>query len=359
MYEDQTYDVILTRMLARVSDKVDKREGSLVFDALAPIAAELSQFYVELNINTNLSFADTATDEYLTRRTAEFGVNREEATKARRKGEFFDSNDMPMAIPLGSRYGIGGLVYAALEQISTGVYILECETAGVVGNQQFGDLLPITQVDGLAGAELTDVLVPGEEEEENETLRTRYYEVVNEPSYGGNIADYKAKINAIDGVGGTKVFPTWSGGGTVKCVIITSDWSVPSSELISEVQTVVDPELNQGDGLGQAPIGHTVTIAGSSGVTVNVETTLTLTDGVTIEQVQDDIEVTIEEYLLEQRAGWASHSQITVRIAQIESRILAVQGVEDIAGTKLNGTEANLVLSQVEIPLAGTVTLNE
>ncbi|MDQ7096373.1 baseplate J/gp47 family protein [Desulfosporosinus sp. PR] len=196
MYEDQTYDAILTRMLARVSDKVDKREGSLVFDALAAVAAELAQFYVELNINTTLSFADTATDEYLTRRTAEFGVNREEATKAQRKGEFFDSNGMPMDIPLGSRYGIGGLAYTALEQISTGVYILECETAGVVGNQQFGNLLPIIQVDGLARAELEDVLVPGEEEEENETLRTRYYEVVNEPSYGGKGYIYSILISS-------------------------------------------------------------------------------------------------------------------------------------------------------------------
>ncbi|AFL99534.1 putative phage Mu protein gp47-like protein [Desulfitobacterium dehalogenans ATCC 51507] len=359
MYENQTYDTILARMLTRVPNTVDKREGSLIFDALAPAAAELAQAYAELDINNNLIFADTASEEYLTRRAAEFGINRKEATKARRRGEFFDNTNAPLNIPIGSRYSIGGLNYTAIEQISTGVFALECETSGTAGNRQFGTLLPITYVNDLARAELTDVLVPGEDEETDEALRSRYYETVNEPAFGGNIADYKQKINAINGVGGTKVFPTWAGGGTVKCTIIAADWEEPSPALVEEVQTIIDPEENQGEGLGQAPIGHAVTISGVDVVTVNVETTLTLAPGVTPGQVQSDVEAVIEAYLLEQRKTWAAQTQIIVRTAQIDARMLTVQGVEDVSGTMLNGVDANLVLDEEEIPSLGTVVINE
>ena len=41
MYENVTYEDILQRMLDRVPDSMDKREGSIIYDALAPAAVEL------------------------------------------------------------------------------------------------------------------------------------------------------------------------------------------------------------------------------------------------------------------------------------------------------------------------------
>ena len=34
MYEDTTYEAIRDRMLARVADKFDKREGSVIWDTV-------------------------------------------------------------------------------------------------------------------------------------------------------------------------------------------------------------------------------------------------------------------------------------------------------------------------------------
>lgn len=357
MYESQTYAVILQRMLDRVPNDIDKREGSVIYDALAPAAAELAQMYIELDVNYNLSFADTASGEELSRRTAEFGVNRQPATKAIRQGEFYGSGNVLMNIPIGSRFSIESVNYVAVEQISTGVYRLECETAGVVGNQHFGALLPIQVINGLVRAEITDVIVPGEDEETDDALRQRYYEAVNEPPFGGNVADYKQKINSIDGVGAVKVFPVWQGGGTVKCTIIASDWSVPSQQLVDDVQEQIDP-TPQGKGLGQAPIGHTVTIAGVEALTIDVETTVTLEDGVTPGQVQEPIEQAVEAYLLGLCQGWADEEQIIVRVALIEAAILGVPSVIDVADTTLNGSASNITLDQEEIPTLGTVTIH-
>lgn len=358
MYEHQTYEAILQRMLDRVPADIDKRPGSVIYDALAPAAAELAQLYAELDINLNLSFADTASGEYLSRRAAEFGVIRRPATKARRQGMFYASGDVPMDVPIGSRFGIDGLIYAAISKVSVGVYVLECETSGTVGNQPFGALLPIEYVAGLVRAELGAVLVPGEDEEDDESLRQRYYAAINEPAFGGNVADYKQKIGVMEGVGGVKVFPVWQGGGTVKCTIIASDWSAPAPTLVSEVQEAIDPPP-QGKGYGLAPIGHQVTIAGVQPVTINVETTVTLANGVNVGQVQGPIEEVIEVYLLNLRKEWADQSQLVVRISQIEAAILTVPGVIDVTGTKLNGSAANVTLDAEEIPVLGTVIVHE
>lgn len=358
MYEQQTYDAILNRMLARVPGDVDKREGSIIYDALAPAAAELAQMYVELDINYNLSFADTATGDFLSRITAQFGVNRQPATAAVRKGLFYGSGSAPMDVPIGSRYSINGLNFIVTEKITTGSFRLECETAGVVGNQAFGALLPIVGVSGLVSAELADVLVPGEDEETDESLRARYYETVNEPAFGGNVADYRQTIGGMAGVGAVKITPAWNGGGTVLATLIAADWSEPSPELIDEVQTAIDPTVNGGLGYGLAPIGHEVTIAGVQDLTINIATTVALASSITVGQVQSDIEAVIDAYLLELRQDWANQAQLIVRISQIEARILTVQGIDDVTGTTLNGIAANATLDSDEIPVLGTVTVN-
>lgn len=359
MYELQTYGTILKRMLDRVPSNVDKREGSIIYDALAPAAMELAAMYTEIDTSINLSYADTAVGAYLERRAAEHGVTRQPATKAKRKGLFYGAGSTPVDVPLGSRFAIGDVRYVVISRLALGQFVLECETAGVIGNQPYGTLLPLDFIGGLVRAELADVIAPGEEAETDAALRARFFEVINEQPFGGNVTDYKQKIGAIPGVGGVKIFPAWMGGGTVKATLIASDFGEPSPELVDEVQTVIDPTVNSGEGIGLAPIGHQVTIAAVSGVTINVETTLTLAAGVTLGQVQDEVEEVITAYLLSLRQTWADETQLIVRVSQLEARILTVSGIADIAGTTLNGGAGNVTLAAEEIPVLGTVTLHD
>ena len=48
--DEMTFDYIMNRMLESVPDTVDKREGSIIYDALAPAAAELVKCYMELDV---------------------------------------------------------------------------------------------------------------------------------------------------------------------------------------------------------------------------------------------------------------------------------------------------------------------
>ncbi len=63
-------------MLENVPSTIDKREGSVMYDALAPAAAELAKAYIELDWMYEQMFANTANREYLIRRCAERGIDR-------------------------------------------------------------------------------------------------------------------------------------------------------------------------------------------------------------------------------------------------------------------------------------------
>ena len=65
MYENVTFENIMERVLARIPSAMDKREGSVIYDAIAPAAIELQNIYIELDTVLNETFADTATLYYL------------------------------------------------------------------------------------------------------------------------------------------------------------------------------------------------------------------------------------------------------------------------------------------------------
>ena len=351
MYEEITYEEILDRMLERVPDSIDKREGSVIYDALAPAAVELMQMYIELDTILQVTFADTSMGEFLDRRCAERGIIRNQATKAILKGEFTPGN---IPIEVGTRFSCEELDYVVTSKIADGVYQMTCETSGIVGNTNFGQMIPIDYIDGLETCYLTEVLIPGEDEESDDDLRERYFETFETKPYGGNIKDYVEKTNAISGVGSTKVTPVWKGGGTVLLTITDSNFDKASSTLVSTVQNEIDP--NSGDGSGIAPIGHKVTVKSASEKSVNVTTSITFDEGYSFNTLKTEIENSIKEYLLSLRRQWASQTSSVVRISQIETKILAIHGVLDIANTKINGSASNLSCGTYEIPVFGGVS---
>ena len=353
MYENITFESILKRMLDRIPNNFDKREGSVIYDALASAAIEFQNMYIHNDTVLNESFADTQSREYLIKRCAERGIHVQEATYAIRQGEF------NMDVPIGSRFSLNQLNYVVTEKIENGVFKLQCEKAGSEGNLESGTLIPIDYINGLHAANLTDILVPGEDEEETEHLRQRYFDSLDSQAFGGNVADYKEKVKSLDGVGGVKVHPVWNGGGTVKVVFTDSTYAKPSGILVNAVQEKTDPSPNQGVGAGFAPIGHVVTVVGCDEVVVNINTKITFQGGWNWESIKPYVENVIDEYFTELSATWDSLNEnegLTVRISQIETRLLDLTGILDIGNTTLNGATQNLTIGADAIPVRGVVT---
>lgn len=358
MYEHLTYEELLKRKLERVPSDVDKREGSIIQDALAPNAYESKQMYIAADVVLNETYADTASRPYLIRRAAERGIVPYPATYAILKGEF------DIEIPIGTRFNLEELNYVVIERIENYNYKLQCETIGAIGNRYFGNLIPIDEkgIENLKMAKLTELLVPGEDEEDTEAFRKRYYKSFESLAFGGNVADYKDRAHKIQGLGGVKIYPVWHGGGTVKLVILSladgqiPAYQVPTVEFVNEVQEIVDPEANHGQGLGTAPVGHYVTVVGVTPSIINIETTIIYESGFTWADVQESVRATIDKYFDEVNKTWEDSEYLVVRLTHLETRLLDVSGIIDVTHTKLNGAEENLQLGADCIAVRGTVS---
>lgn len=366
-FAGQTYTNILAAMLARVSSTYDKRDGSFIQTALAPAAYALEEYYMALNLVQGSGFVQTAVGPALDNLAVIAGLTRYPASSAVRLGTF------NVAVPIGARFStIGGedsinfVVTAATSNPLQ--FQLTAETPGTIGNDYTGSVLPITFVSGLTSSEITDILVPGDEEETDDAFRERLISALNERPFGGNIASYREAILGIDGVGDVQVYPTWNGGGTVKCSILGSDYNPASATLVSNVQNAIDPPPG-GTGLGTAPIGAQVTIVAPSPVTVNVSASITLAPGFTLDQVKPLVTTAISDYLLSVRKDWGTPVSQTevlyssdVYLSRILAAILTVDGVVNTANVKLNDVAADLNLTETgvtqEVPIMGAVTLN-
>lgn len=350
--DEMTFDYIMNRMLESVPDTVDKREGSIIYDALAPAAAELAKAYMELDVVMDETFVDTASLQYLMLRCKERGVAIQGETAAVIEGVFTPSS---VELTAGLRFNCDEVNYTITEKISAGHYKLEAETLGTVGNKYTGLLLPIQTVNGLETAQIAAVLIPAEDGDTTDTLREKYYASIDGEAFGGNVADYREKVNAITGVGGVKVYPVWNGGGTVKLTIIASDFTAPSTELISKVQTAIDPEQNHGEGLGLAPIGHTVTVTGAKYADLTITANVTFAAGWNWDNGKSQLVSAANAYLNELCKAWADSETTVVRISQIETHLLTADCVVDVDGTTVNGDIKNIELAADEIPRLSTI----
>lgn len=357
MYENKTYENLLADMLYRVNSKYDKREGSMIYDGVAPAAFEFAEAYIMARAIIKQTYAKTADRDFLALRAIEFNIVPREATYAEVKGKF------SQAVDIGTRFNYEDLNFRVTDVIdlSNNEFKLICETPGAKGNYCIGRITPINTIPGLQNAEIKEVLVPGQEEEDTEAFRERYIRALKSKAYGGNGADYKEKVLTIAGTGGSKIYRCWNGGGTVKVVIINNEFNKPSQELVKEVQNAFDPTPNKGKGYGLAPIGHTVTVEAAQEVVINYEIPVVMTAGHESNEIKEELTKRIEERLKARRKEWTTQDEnqyLTIRTSIVTSLAVDLDKVVDVGDIKINGQKVKrLDLQPNQIPKLGTVTL--
>ncbi len=363
----KTYKELLSAMLNRVPNTYDKRDTSPIPTALGPVAWALEGFYLALYSAQSQAYIQTAVGESLDLLAVVAGIARDQASPAVRLGIF------NAAVPIGSRFstvnGAESVNFTVTADTDTvNQYQLTAETPGSIGNDYVGPILPITTIPGLTSAQITSILIPGENEESDEDFRARIILALQDPPFGGNIASYR-ELESMDGVGAIQVWPVWNGGGTVKLSVIGSDYLPASSELVEAVQNEVDPPPYQGLGVGLAPIGAKVTVVAPEAVSVDVSATVTVSPGMELGQVEPLISAALEAYLATVRKNWGKSISISplqynsdVYLSRVTAAMISVDGVLNVTDVTLNGTAADLTLTETgqtqQIPVLGTVTLN-
>lgn len=342
MEETQSFDSIMNRMLDSVPANIDKREGSVIYCALAPAAAELAQMYDAIKDIINETFPDTASRLYLSKMAAERGIYAHNATNAILKAEFDKEVNML------SRFSGGALNYKVIESMGESgeryYYKVMCETPGTVGNSYLGTLIPVEEIPGLKSAQIIEILIHGEDDETTDDFRARYINSVKYPRFGGNTADYMDYLSQFSDVGGGKIYPAWNGGGTVKVVFVNAQYEIPNDTLVAYVKEQLDPIDYEGLGYGMAPIGHIVTVEAAKNETINISLNCTFVKGYDWDDVETDVVDCINKYFSELNSEWSNFEDINtlvIRVSQIEKRLLELNGILDVSGTKINGLEKN------------------
>lgn len=366
--EGYDFDYFINKALEKVPEGIDKREGSIIYDALAPACYQLASFIFDLKNILLETFVQTASGQYLDYRAEETGLERIPATNAIVRAKFTGQNESPFSLAIGSRFSSVGdnpIYYQVILEESPGMYRMKAEQSGTQGNKYIGTLLPLDNFNGLVGATLTNVLIPARDTESDDELRVRILNAREVVSFGGNINDYIDLTMGIDGVGAVQVYPIWQGGGTVKLVILDNSFNGASSELVEKVQGIIDPK-KEGLGIGYAPIGHTVTVASPSNKQIDIGFTLTLSSGIMLEQVRSNVEKVIREHFLSVRKKWANRVEnqydCWIFRSQITAAILTVPGVANVQSLTLNGQQNDIKMradnEKQELPILGTVSIS-
>ena len=338
---------ILNELLSYVPDELDKRNGSVIYTALAPVAIRFARLEKGNDSVLDEAYADTASLEKVILKAKERRIEYHDAEKAvieavinladgdvLNGGERFFTQDGKVKYRVATVSDDGG------------TYQLECEDFGTAGNIERGQLIFDGRGVTVISAEITGIFTYGRDAETRESLLKRYDDSFKVAAFGGNKTEYREKcIESVDGVGGVQVRRAWNGGGTVKLVVVGVDYGAVSDDIVNTAQQLFDPVvdgIHTGEGV-YSVIGHVVTVCSADEVRINITTTIEYENDASWDDLADSVKDVLREYLSSVCKNWAENGRAVVRISKIESIISSVNGIVDAYDTTVNGSPSNLV----------------
>lgn len=337
MATQETFDDIMNEMLGEISDKYDKRPGSIIYNALAPVALKIASKNVEINEIENQVYPDTATGTRLEKKAAEEGLERKEPRAVQREAVF-----EPIIPPAGTRFFTTNGLFWILVNDNT----VECETAGYAGNEtKTGDnLVPTEYIEGLERAVLGEIKTFGANSEGDEELRKRLFDEYQNKKNNSNKAQIKSWAQEVQGVGDAKVISLWDGPNTVKVIIVDEEKKPAQPALVEEVQQYLDPLGYPGQGEGVADIGTLVTVIPASALDISVSVRVMTNED--INGIQEVFTTSLDNYRKQ-----IVFVEDEVKYNYIGSLLMGIEGVEDYQELKLNGGTSNIAIPNESVPI--------
>lgn len=337
----------MARMIARLPSDLDVSEGSYLWDALAPVAAEVAQMKLEAQEILKRAFVQYSYGSYVDIRVADRGVVRKPAYEA--TGQVQVTGTPGTLIPVGTEFStttdlVSGTpavefvsaTQAVIDAGGVGLIDIKAWVPGISGNVPANTIVqliapPISGVTAVTNPEATS---GGMSEEGDEELIYRYLELVQKPPGTGNKGDYVHWAKGVAGVGDAISIPLWNGPGTVKVVIVDGDGAPANSTLVQQVQDIICPV--PGIGAGQAPVGANVVVTAPIIVAIDVSATLIYTSGYDPATVNVNVEAAIDTFIKKLKIGEY------VRHVAIANAIYDTPGVADYYNLFVNGTTDNI-----------------
>jgi uncharacterized phage protein gp47/JayE len=348
-YENETQEKIIERMLQKIDNTLDKREGSIVYDMLAPGSIELAQAYMELDNILNFGFADTSYGPYLEMRAAEVGITRKQASQA--TGRLTFAGPAESVIPAGTQVSNGNednLVIAETlfdvkiigSVISVDAIVTEGGSQGNVAQGAFKEILG-ELAGGLISVTNNEPFSQGFDTETDEELLQRYKIRTQNTIAPGNDIYYRLLATEVPGVYDARVYPRWNGRGTLKVVVLSPNKKSPSATVVQSVKDKINENLM---------LGADITVEGVEEVTMDIDVKLTIMEGQQIPQ--EEIAARLEDYFAS-----LAFNDLIIRYSRIGDALLDVGPVIDYEDLRINGKTSNITIQDYQVAVLGRLTI--
>lgn len=346
MYKHMTFENILHDMLLKIPKNFDKREGSLVYDALAPVAAELAQLYIGLDHVLDITYAPSAYGEFLDKRVAEMGLTRKKPTESHRLGHVYNKDNELISLPLYTEFIIDNIVFSVIGENEDHSLILACKEKGTLGNHPHGQMRPLKNNPLITKAHLLDILRPGEDEETDEALYRRYVSYILEKPFAGNKAAYIQAMSLLPGVGPAKVVRPPLPNGMVTICFLASDYSDPTPHLIDMVKDHFNPEKNP-DTI--TPLFQEVVPTKAFSTHIKIDVHHNFHDEIDEELAKEKLLEILKNIETEYVERWGSTDGEMIFISHLESALYQSGLLKDVKIYLRNGRN-NVLLNTLQVP---------
>ena len=344
MFSNQTYEAIKQRIFDNINIDIDKREGSFLSNMVSPLSEELAKAYINMSDILSLGFIEDTFDTYLDKRVSEFGVYRKQGSKA--IGEIKVEGKEGAIITNGTLIKANDLYFTVLNDIelpTDNILYVEANEVGykynLLANTEFELVEKNDKVTSLINE--TD-FKNGIDIESDEDLRKRFIKVVNNPSASGNKNHYEEWALEVNGVSRAIVYPLWNGNGTVKVMVVGND----NKPVLEDVRKNVEDHITE-----NMPIGCQLTVATPTNLDATIVATIELKEGYEIEEVKQEFEAKINEYL-KSVTNEFTYSKVYGLLANII-------GIEDIGTLTINGGNSNITISEDKIINISEINISE
>lgn len=346
LFESETPETILERILSRMNTDLQTREGSYAYDQAAPIALEIWRVLMTLDELIEAFYVNPRSGPYLDAHADLFAMARREGTCSAAKVQFYGRDGVTIPAKTGFVTS-GALGFQTVGDViikdGSAVGYLRSAQVGRKYNVPSGAVNQILRtIPGLEAFEVGEA-TGGTDPETDTALYERLDEKRKRPPTSGNEAHYREWALSVDGVGAVRVTPRWKGPGTVLVLIVGYDRRPVDDVVADACKTYIET---------RRPVGADVTVASAKAVEVGVSAQVVLHTGASLTAVKAAFVSKLDTYL----AGLA-FEEFAVHANRVGALLMSIDGVVDYDGLTLNGAEENLELDSDEVPVTGEVTL--
>lgn len=328
------YEKILERCLEKVPDDLDKREGSFMYTALAPLCFEIANMYCEMQNMLDLSYIETAYGEFLDKVSKVFGLTRNEQIKNQKIAKIVTDDDI-----ISQKFNYDEYIFIVLEKLNSDEYIIEANDYSTEYNDVFGELKSIMNLTTINSAEILSNYVLASNTEEDEHFRSRVIDRIYSKPFGGNISDYQEKILEVSGVSFANVFTAYElDAGHVHIIIAGENKEAIDADICNNCEILFNGDENN---IGIAPIGHNVTISSCTKKEIEISIDVLLSSTANETKILSDIKENISLYIND-----IDFSESVISIMKIATIVLLDTDAIDTSNILINGSPYNLELSK-------------